>query len=155
MFSQYNSSTQPLSSSSQPQVTPTYPQQAAYLASATHSGMSERLTPPLLQPRRGSHLIGRPIFFTSGPFQGRTIRMELEEIQQAQLGRKFVLQSSHPEVGLMLIYFLLGRDRYARVDRRPLDPPPVVLLRMFELARSGTDAEEEIEIESELSTHFL
>lgn len=81
--------------------------------------------------------------------------MELEEIQQAQLGRKFVLQSSHPEVGLMLIYFLLGRDRYARVDRRPLDPPPVVLLRMFELARSGTDAEEEIEIESELSTHFL
>ncbi|KAE9406539.1 hypothetical protein BT96DRAFT_810687 [Gymnopus androsaceus JB14] len=44
-----------------------------------------------------------PIRFELGQFTGLTIRAGLTEIQKADLGRK-----------------------YARVDRRPLDPPPVV-----------------------------
>jgi len=47
--------------------------------------------------------------FTAGQFVGRTLRVELEELQKAESGRK-----------------------YAKVDRRPLDPPPAVLLRLFE-----------------------
>ncbi|KAG5335862.1 hypothetical protein C0989_012693 [Termitomyces sp. Mn162] len=58
----------------------------------------------------GTDLIGRPILFVHGQFAGSTIRAELREIQQAELGRK-----------------------YARVDRRPLDPPPVVQLRLFKV----------------------
>ncbi|KAF9474552.1 hypothetical protein BDN70DRAFT_908467 [Pholiota conissans] len=49
--------------------------------------------------------------FEAGQFAGRTIRVELVELQKAESGRK-----------------------YAKVDRRPLDPPPAVLLRLFEAA---------------------
>ncbi|KAF9012447.1 velvet factor-domain-containing protein [Cyathus striatus] len=52
--------------------------------------------------------MGQPLYFVSGQFEGKTIRAELEELQKAQSGRK-----------------------YARVDRRPLDPPPTILLRLF------------------------
>jgi hypothetical protein len=38
------------------------------------------------------------------------------------------------------------QNRYARVDRRPLDPPPVVLLRLFYVYNAGTDRETEKEI---------
>ncbi|KAF6760287.1 velvet factor-domain-containing protein [Ephemerocybe angulata] len=47
-------------------------------------------------------VIGAPQSVISGQFEGKTIRAELQELQKAELGRK-----------------------YARVDRRPLDPPPV------------------------------
>lgn len=40
--------------------------------------------------------------------------------------------------------------RYARVDRRPLDPPPVIHLRIFEVQHAGTAAERETELEYEL-----
>ncbi|KAF5322931.1 hypothetical protein D9619_001929 [Psilocybe cf. subviscida] len=49
------------------------------------------------------------VTFESGQFAGRRIRLELEELQKAASGRK-----------------------YAKVDRRPLDPPPAVRLRLFE-----------------------
>ncbi|EMD37614.1 hypothetical protein CERSUDRAFT_114267 [Gelatoporia subvermispora B] len=58
----------------------------------------------------GSSALGAPVTFIAGPFVGRTIRAELVEIQGAELGRK-----------------------YARKDRRPLDPPPVVQLKLFEV----------------------
>ncbi|KAK7062823.1 hypothetical protein VNI00_000318 [Paramarasmius palmivorus] len=72
----------------------------------------------------GSHagLIGQPIPFVTGQFAGNTIRAELVEIQKANLGRK-----------------------YARVDRRPLDPPPVVSLKLFHV----TDEAEERELSNE------
>ncbi|OSD02920.1 hypothetical protein PYCCODRAFT_272503 [Trametes coccinea BRFM310] len=54
--------------------------------------------------------IGRPVRYDSGHLAQRTIRVEVEEIQKADLGRK-----------------------YARKDKRPLDPPPVVLCRFYEL----------------------
>jgi len=41
--------------------------------------------------------------------------------------------------------------RYARVDRRPLDPPPVVLLKMYEVENVGTARQVETEIAYELS----
>jgi len=75
--------------------------------------------------RHGTDLIGHPIPFVSGQFSGQTIRAELREVQQADLGRK-----------------------YARVDRRPLDPPPVVHLRLFEVYNTGTDKQLEKEIQN-------
>ncbi|KAJ3506341.1 hypothetical protein NMY22_g17283 [Coprinellus aureogranulatus] len=51
------------------------------------------------------------------------MRSELIEMQKADLGRK-----------------------YARVDRRPLDPPPVVLLKLYSVIDSGTDHEAEQEV---------
>ncbi|KAH9987191.1 velvet factor-domain-containing protein [Russula vinacea] len=52
--------------------------------------------------------IGAPLHFTTGQFTGKHVRAELIELQKADLGRK-----------------------YARKDRRPLDPPPVVQLKFF------------------------
>ncbi|PPQ92200.1 hypothetical protein CVT25_008974 [Psilocybe cyanescens] len=128
MYSQYHLHSQPLASSSQPQVsssTSAYKQHNSGLLSPLMSPPRARVA---LYPEGGTALIGRPIYFTSGPYVGRTIRTELHEIQKADLGRK-----------------------YARVDRRPLDPPPVVLLKMFEVHNAGTDKEEEEEMEYELS----
>lgn len=39
----------------------------------------------------GTNLAEQPIYFRSGPDTGRTIRMELHEIQKADLGRKLVV----------------------------------------------------------------
>jgi len=49
---------------------------------------------------RGTSPIGLPVHFVTGQFAGQTIRAELEELQKADLGRKF-----------------------GSIDRRPLDPP--------------------------------
>ncbi|KAG1859256.1 velvet factor-domain-containing protein [Suillus subluteus] len=68
--------------------------------------------------------INAPIHFSSGQFRGRCVRAELVEIQKADLGRK-----------------------YARVDRRPLDPPPVVQLRLYHIHNEGTDHESEQEVQ--------
>lgn len=43
-------------------------------------------------PDGGSHNsnhIGKPTYITSGQFQGQTIRVELEELQKAERGRKY------------------------------------------------------------------
>ncbi|CAE6435978.1 unnamed protein product [Rhizoctonia solani] len=77
-------------------------------------------------PRTQEMYIGKPIRNVSGPFAGLTIRCELEEYQKPDLGRKF-----------------------ARRDRRPVDPPPVVRLRMFEVKDEGTSNQREEEIPAE------
>ncbi|CUA72760.1 hypothetical protein RSOLAG22IIIB_05019 [Rhizoctonia solani] len=74
--------------------------------------------------------IGKPIRNVGGPFAGRTIRSELEEYQKPDLGRKF-----------------------AKRDRRPVDPPPVVRLRIFEVKDDQT--EEEIPAESIETTGLI
>ncbi|KAJ7177840.1 velvet factor-domain-containing protein [Mycena filopes] len=76
-------------------------------------------------------LVNRPIHFTEGQFAGKTIRAKLEELQAAAFGRK-----------------------YAKVDRRPLDPPPVAWLRLFEVFNAGTDAQTEQEIDYD-TMHIL
>ncbi|KAH9831011.1 velvet factor [Rhodofomes roseus] len=67
--------------------------------------------------------IGRLVHFVSGPFANRTVRAELDELQKADLGRKC-----------------------GNRDRRPLDPPPVVRLKLFEIIDEGTPQETEREI---------
>ncbi|EMD37761.1 hypothetical protein CERSUDRAFT_94754 [Gelatoporia subvermispora B] len=71
----------------------------------------------------GSSAIGEPVTFVAGQFAGQTIRTQLEELQKADLGRK-----------------------YARKDRRPVDPPPVVRLRMIRIINYGTPDKFEEEI---------
>ncbi|RDB24850.1 hypothetical protein Hypma_007778 [Hypsizygus marmoreus] len=68
-------------------------------------------------------IIGQVMHYISGQFTGQDIRIELEELQKADIGRK-----------------------YAKVDRRPLDPPPVVLLRVFRVHDKGKDRQWEEEI---------
>ncbi|OCH85121.1 hypothetical protein OBBRIDRAFT_763355 [Obba rivulosa] len=75
--------------------------------------------------RMGSPEIDSPATFISGEFAGRTIRGELVEVQKADLGRK-----------------------YARKDRRPLDPPPVVQLKLFEVFGHGLSSSYEREFDS-------
>ena len=38
---------------------------------------------------QNSNHIGKPTYITSGQFQGQTIRVELEELQKAERGRKY------------------------------------------------------------------
>jgi len=70
--------------------------------------------------------MGDFVAFRLGQYENRTIRVVLEELQKADVGRKFF-----------------------KKDRRPLDPPPTVRLRIFEqfLSSNGGDQyvnEEEI-----------
>ncbi|TFK88602.1 hypothetical protein K466DRAFT_585407 [Polyporus arcularius HHB13444] len=71
----------------------------------------------------GPSTVGGPIYFTHGPFAGKTVRTSAAEIQKADIGRKF-----------------------ARKDKRPLDPPPVVQVRFFEVIQAGTPRQYEQEI---------
>ncbi|KAF5355205.1 hypothetical protein D9756_005415 [Leucocoprinus leucothites] len=68
---------------------------------------------------------GLPITFITGQFEGNTIRVELEELQKADSGRK-----------------------YAKVDRRPLDPPPAILLRLFRISNPSPDKIWEREVDN-------
>ncbi|PCH44071.1 hypothetical protein WOLCODRAFT_26483 [Wolfiporia cocos MD-104 SS10] len=79
----------------------------------TPSAMPPRPVVPISDAK-----IGRPVAFAAGPYAGRTIRAELDELQKADVGRK-----------------------YGRKDRRPIDPPPVVQLRLFELDHAGVERE--------------
>ncbi|KZT72031.1 hypothetical protein DAEQUDRAFT_763503 [Daedalea quercina L-15889] len=76
--------------------------------------------------------IGRPVMFSTGHFAGRTIRAQLDELQQAEVGRKCGTK-----------------------DRRPLDPPPVVNLQLFEVFNGGTPLEEERQLKNltEMDSH--
>ncbi|EMD37615.1 hypothetical protein CERSUDRAFT_114268 [Gelatoporia subvermispora B] len=69
-------------------------------------------------------MIGAPVTFAFGPLAGYTIRGELEKMQKAESGRKFTQK-----------------------DRRPLDPPPVARLRLFQIVNLGTPREYEVEFE--------
>ncbi|KAJ6552875.1 velvet factor-domain-containing protein [Mycena capillaripes] len=77
----------------------------------------------------GTGLIGRTIHFTQGQFAGKTIRATLQELQAPVVGRKTV-----------------STPREAKVDRRPLDPPPVAWLRLFEVFNVGTMGESQTEM---------
>ncbi|KAI9449856.1 hypothetical protein BJY52DRAFT_1305769 [Lactarius psammicola] len=89
------------------------------------------------QSRDASHStpprnIGAPLNFSTGQFAGKHVRAELIELQKADLGRK-----------------------YARKDRRPLDPPPVVQLKFF-YAFPGTDTpDREVENYDEINNMGL
>ncbi|KAF4607905.1 hypothetical protein EYR40_000241 [Pleurotus pulmonarius] len=83
---------------------------------------STTISSPLSHQPAGLDLIGERIHFSTGQFAGQVVRAELTEIQKADLGRK-----------------------YARVDRRPLDPPPVVLLKLYiTYPIEGGEREEEV-----------
>ncbi|KAF7345253.1 Velvet domain-containing protein [Mycena sanguinolenta] len=92
---------------------------------------SELAAPPLqLQIGDGqrcsippANLIGLPHHFTEGRFSGLTLRAELHELQRPEYGRRF-----------------------GSVDRRSLDDPPVVLLRLFNVFNAGTYEEWEQEV---------
>ncbi|RDX48111.1 hypothetical protein OH76DRAFT_699952 [Lentinus brumalis] len=71
----------------------------------------------------GPRADGGPISFTHGPFAGKTARVVADEIQKADAGRKF-----------------------ARKDKRSLDPPPVLQVRFFEVRGTGTSRQCEEEI---------
>lgn len=101
--------------------------------------------------RHSTDLINKPIHFTSGQFAGQTVRAELHEIQKANLGRKYV----HPCFVFDSSILTLSPHRYARVDRRPLDPPPAVLLRLFHVYHPGTTRQAEREVQNYEYVHFL
>ncbi|KAF8195236.1 velvet factor-domain-containing protein [Mycena galopus ATCC 62051] len=63
--------------------------------------------------------------FTEGRFSGQTLRAELNEIQTPKYGRRF-----------------------ATVDRRTLDDPPVTLLRLFDVHNAGITSEWEQEVQN-------
>lgn len=69
--------------------------------------------------------IGRPISFIAGHFAGKTLRVQIVELQKADIGRKC-----------------------GSKDRRPLDPPPVVIMRVFEVINPGTPREEERQLQN-------
>lgn len=83
--------------------------------------------------------IGQPTYLNSGPFSGQYIRVELQELQQADLGRKC-------NISMFSVYTILTNLRYAKVDRRPLDPPPTILLRIFVVHDLDTDRQREQEL---------
>ncbi|KAG8999613.1 hypothetical protein FRB90_012028 [Tulasnella sp. 427] len=76
--------------------------------------------------RQDTSYIGKPIHYATGPNAGRTIRAELSEYQKPDLGRKF-----------------------AKRDRRPLDPPPVVRVRLWEVFDAGLHSQTERELTAE------
>jgi len=92
-----------------------------------------------------SILINRLIYFSSGQFAGEIMRYELTEIQKASLGRKLIFlfsdRSFYPNDR-----YVFRPCRYARVDRRPLDPPLVVLLHIWRYSPE-TGKEEEVDYE--------
>ncbi|KAH9926317.1 uncharacterized protein BXZ73DRAFT_102998 [Epithele typhae] len=77
-------------------------------------------SPPPLAPQ-----VGGWFPFDAGPLAARVVRFTIDEIQQASRGR-----------------------RYGQADKRPLDPPPVVRLRAFQLQHAGTPYEAEVELDS-------
>ncbi|KZT12753.1 uncharacterized protein LAESUDRAFT_638635, partial [Laetiporus sulphureus 93-53] len=73
--------------------------------------------------------IGRPVRFSTGPMAGIALRAELDELQKANLGRRFAWK-----------------------DKRTLDPPPVVRLRLFEVNEVDAYRRREQEIRGDLET---
>ncbi len=71
-----------------------------------------------------------PITFTAGPLAGRTFHAVLTEIQKAEVGRKCEFITIHL---ILPSTFFIHTHRYSHKDRRPLDPPPVAELQLFEV----------------------
>ncbi|EJD36094.1 hypothetical protein AURDEDRAFT_117168 [Auricularia subglabra TFB-10046 SS5] len=68
--------------------------------------------------------IGLPIQFTDGPYAGKTILTCIEEVQKPDLGRK-----------------------YGQRDSRPVDPPPVVQVRMIQIFDYDSPGERRVELD--------
>ena len=109
-------------------------------------------SPTAANARRLGHTtsdIGTFMTFTSGPLEGRTIRAEICEVQKADLGRKC---ADPPTAASSSSHKAKEKEkdkdetRNVRKDRRPLDPPPVVRLRLIECFNRGTPQEYEREI---------
>ncbi|KAF8527186.1 velvet factor-domain-containing protein [Hysterangium stoloniferum] len=81
---------------------------------------------PVEGPPREANIsrIGLPILFASGPYAGQTISMLIVAMCVAQSTRR----------------------RFAKRDRRPLDPPPVVRLRMYQVFNADSEHPTEQEI---------
>ncbi|KZT64602.1 hypothetical protein DAEQUDRAFT_603348 [Daedalea quercina L-15889] len=94
---------------------------------SSQGSYTQRDAPSAAEPE-----IGRPVQFVTGPFTGRIVRARLTELQKADLGRKCGLS-----------------------DRRSLDPPPVVRLRLYEVHNSHTrnHREEELAEVAEVENH--
>lgn len=101
---------------------------------------------PTESPVHDNPVVGAPVTFSDGLLAGQRLRFELEEIQGAAIGRKYVGSST---VGppLRLAHSKLGANcRFTRKDRRPIDPPPVVVCKVFQsvTAEDGEVAKEEV-----------
>ncbi|EJD37770.1 hypothetical protein AURDEDRAFT_187940 [Auricularia subglabra TFB-10046 SS5] len=77
-------------------------------------------------PARGYNpdTLGMPVRYYDGPYAGKVILTIIEEVQKPDLGRKYGLR-----------------------DSRPLDPPAVVQVRLFEIKNHGTAYEQTVEID--------
>jgi len=82
--------------------------------------------------------LGQPISFVEGQFAFQTIRAELEEIQGAKVGRKQNTPSA------------VSPTKNRRVERRMIDPPPVVRLRLF---RTEHEAASNMQVEREIASY--
>lgn len=93
--------------------------------------------------------IGRPVHFEIGPHAGRTIRAQLDVIQNAEQGRKCADPPRTAHNQTHADGSGTREAKKAKKDRRPLDPPPVIRLRMFEVIDEGTSHETERELTPE------
>ncbi len=85
--------------------------------------------------------------FESGPLAGRTVRVSLQELQKADHGRKYAPSCTLAPAKVLssesvLIVVGIPWSRYGRKDKRPLDPPPVVQMKCYQIARQGSSAEQ-------------
>ncbi|EJD01948.1 uncharacterized protein FOMMEDRAFT_141163 [Fomitiporia mediterranea MF3/22] len=129
----------------------------------TSIGQSQLAGPPsptnLAARRHTTSDIGKWKTFATGPFAGRTVRAEIIEVQKADLGRKCADpptsgngshggddgENSAARKGKEKEHDKDraekekdGETRAVRKDRRPLDPPPVVSLQLYESVHHGT-----------------
>lgn len=74
----------------QPSEEPYYHHSSGSSASPTDYQQVATTHDPHHHQQHGTDLIGRAVHFSTGQFAGQTIRMELQEIQKADLGRKLV-----------------------------------------------------------------
>jgi hypothetical protein len=91
----------------------------------------------------------------TGMFAGRTIRAEVNEVQKANVGRKYVFfhralsatRLEPPPLFLKLIIVRLLCRYAASKDRRALDPPPVTELQIFDVRDNGNGSTIETEVD--------
>ncbi|EIN04848.1 hypothetical protein PUNSTDRAFT_138047 [Punctularia strigosozonata HHB-11173 SS5] len=69
--------------------------------------------------------MGRPVAFAAGTFSGLTVRTELREIQAAEVARKAGTKE------YTSVMWQCPDETHTPADRRPLDPPPILVARFF------------------------
>ncbi|KAI0731702.1 velvet factor-domain-containing protein [Fomitopsis betulina] len=84
---------------------------------------------PDIQPSASMHpLVSHPVMYSTGPFAGRTILVRLVGVQQPDRGRKW------------------STARCGNIDVRPIDPPPIVRLQIFEVFNIGSPRQRVVEL---------